>query len=148
MSWSKLGHSIINNDSIILMTAVLTLIFFFLSFFICKKVNKININNEKNPNSIKILYALLSAFYTIFITLISIFPLLGMGGTVLALLKLDMVNESAISNAQNNFFDALTSTMWGIIFAIFFKTFNAIFATYIEDSISRLSDYLKKRGIK
>ena len=66
-----------------------------------------------------------------------------MGGTVLALLKLD---EKIISNAQNSFFDALTSTMWGIIFAIVFKIINAIFTTYIEDSIKKLSDYIKKEG--
>ena len=143
MSGEKLGKSIFTNDSVILMFAVLTFISLGLSLFICKKVEKMNIKNEKSLNSIKTIYALLSASYTLFITFISIFPLLGMGGTVLALLKLD---EKIISNAQNSFFDALTSTMWGTIFAIVFKIINAIFTTYIEDSIKKLSDYIKKEG--
>jgi chemotaxis protein MotA len=69
-------------------------------------------------------------------------------GTVTALLGLDMSNAEAISNAKNNFFDALTSTTWGIIFAVIFKVVNAFIATSVEDNIrklSELSDKLKTR---
>ena len=95
-------------------------------------------------------YRKINTNYTLFITLISIFPLLGMLGTVLALLGLDMSSAEAISNARNNFFGALTSTAWGIIFAITFKIINARFFSDVEDLIQRhlaLIKKLRKSGI-
>ena len=95
-------------------------------------------------------YRKINTQYTLFITLISIFPLLGMLGTVLALLGLDMSSAEAISNAKNNFFSALTSTAWGIIFAVVFKIVNAKFFADVEDLIQRhlaLIKKLRKSGI-
>jgi chemotaxis protein MotA len=48
-------------------------------------------------------YRKINSNYTLFITLISIFPLLGMLGTVIALLGLDMSTAEAISNAKKQF---------------------------------------------
>ena len=56
----------------------------------------------------------LSIFYTLFTTFISIFPLLGMFGTVQALVGLDLTGE--MDGVKQHFFEALTSTAWGIIF--------------------------------
>ena len=64
-------------------------------------------------------------------TLISFFPLLGMLGTVTALLKLDLTEAN--DSVKNNFFDALTSTAWGIVFSLIFKGMNAFIETDIED---------------
>ncbi|MBP5431002.1 MotA/TolQ/ExbB proton channel family protein [Ruminococcus sp.] len=89
-------------------------------------------------------YRKINTRYTLFITLISIFPLLGMLGTVLSLLGLDMSTAEAISNAKNNFFGALTSTAWGIIFAIIFKIVNANFFADVEDLIQRQLTLIKK----
>ena len=89
-------------------------------------------------------YRKINTNYTLFITLISIFPLLGMLGTVLALLGLDLSNADAISNAKNNFFGALSSTAWGIIFAIIYKIVNARMFSDVEDLIQRHLSLIKK----
>jgi chemotaxis protein MotA len=89
-------------------------------------------------------YRKINTNYTLFITLISVFPLLGMLGTVLALLGLDLSSAEAISNAKNNFFGALSSTAWGIIFAIVFKIINARMFSDVEDLIQRHLSLIKK----
>lgn len=86
-------------------------------------------------------YYTLDICYTLFITLISIFPLLGMLGTVKALLELDMTQER--TSLQNNFFSALTSTAWGIIFAIGFKIANSFVQPKIENMIAKAKSALK-----
>lgn len=68
--------------------------------------------------------------YNMFITLITLFPLLGMFGTVAALLSLDLTGE--IEQIKGNFFNALTSTAWGIVFSVLFKIVNAIVENKIE----------------
>ena len=89
-------------------------------------------------------YRKINMNYTLFITFISIFPLLGMLGTVLALLGLDMSSTEAINEAKNNFFSALTSTAWGIIFAVVYKIINARFFADVEDLIQRHLSLIKK----
>ena len=89
-------------------------------------------------------YRKINMNYTLFITFISIFPLLGMLGTVLALLGLDMSSTDAINEAKNNFFSALTSTAWGIIFAVVYKIINARFFADVEDLIQRHLSLIKK----
>lgn len=89
-------------------------------------------------------YRKINMNYTLFITFISIFPLLGMLGTVLALLGLDMSSADAINDAKNNFFSALTSTAWGIIFAVVYKIINARFFADVEDLIQRHLSLIKK----
>ncbi|MBP3270765.1 MAG: MotA/TolQ/ExbB proton channel family protein [Ruminococcus sp.] len=63
----------------------------------------------------------------------SVFPLLGMFGTVKSLLNLPSLTEGDISAVQNSFFTALTSTAWGIIFAVIFKIIGSAIAPGIED---------------
>ena len=86
-------------------------------------------------------YYLLDILYTLAITLISLFPLLGMFGTVKALLELDMSQE--MSALKEHFFSALTSTAWGIIFSVIFKIINSLFQPYIENQISKAKAALK-----
>ena len=85
----------------------------------------------------------LSTVYTVLLALISIFPLLGMLGTVLALLDLDITGASAA--LQNDFFHALNTTAAGLVFAIIFKVLNALFQAEIETQEERASQYLEKR---
>ena len=73
---------------------------------------------------------MLRVIYEVFVTGITVFPLLGMYGTVKALLSLDFTND--LAGAQFKFFDALTSTAWGIIFAIAFKLINAFVQPFME----------------
>lgn len=72
--------------------------------------------------------------YTLFVSFISVFPLLGMFGTVMGLLGLDLTADN-MNNIKENFFVALTSTAWGIIFSIVYKIIHACTANYIEEQI-------------
>ena len=86
----------------------------------------------------------LSIFYTLFTTFISIFPLLGMFGTVQALVGLDLTGE--MDGVKQHFFEALTSTAWGIIFAIIFKLLHAwLVAHDAEEMLDRSGRFLDSR---
>jgi len=79
-------------------------------------------------------------YYSMYSNLTGIFPLLGILGTVIALIP--MVQDMA--NMQTNFFVALTSTLWGLVFAIFFKVLDAMLAPRIERNYRGITDYLEK----
>ena len=85
----------------------------------------------------------LSTVYSVLVALVSIFPLLGMLGTVLALLNLDITSTSEA--LQNDFFAALDTTAAGLFFAILFKVLNAIFQADIEMPEQRAEQFLEKR---
>lgn len=129
-------ESIITNDIIILGFAIATLICFVLMKFVAKSIkkNKYAIKKERSKWGAKFLWKNLSKFYTLFVTLITIFPLLGMFGTVIGLLGLDLTTGD-MENIRSNFFLALTSTAWGIIFSVFFKMLHAWNADFIEEQI-------------
>ena len=137
-----------NINVIIVIIAVITAGILLYTLFIKREVDKELPKWEKEQDTndldqnynIKERYNKLSKWYTIFITIITIFPLLGMLGTVSALLDLDMKN---ISNAQENFFSALSSTFLGIIFAILFKILNAVILFDVEDVIQRILKVIK-----
>ncbi len=139
----KIWTSLFSSDVYILISAFLTVLCLLLVRYYNKKTKKeINkFEQEKNISYTTHVYNWLTASYTLFITAISIFPLLGMFGTVKALLELDLSN---INNTKNNFFDALTSTTWGIIFSIGFKIVNAFISTSVENNIQKLADLIKK----
>jgi len=79
-------------------------------------------------------------YYSMYTNLTGIFPLLGILGTVISLIP--MVQDMA--NMQGNFFVALTSTLWGLVFAIFFKVLDATLAPRIERNNRGIDDYLEK----
>ena len=93
------------------------------------------------------IYKALTLSYSLFVTLITIFPLLGMLGTVKSLLVLNFGDENAILNARSSFFDALTSTAWGIIFAILFKVVNAVICRHTEDNIDKVSGLISRKAV-
>jgi chemotaxis protein MotA len=77
-------------------------------------------------------------FYSFFTNITSTFPLMGMLGTVISLLRMgDLIG----TEVQGAFFTALTSTFWGIIAAIAFKASDASIAYKIEDNEKHL-EYL------
>ena len=78
--------------------------------------------------------------YSMYTNLTGIFPLLGILGTVISLIP--MVQDMA--NMQGNFFVALTSTLWGLVFAIVFRVLDATLAPRIERNIRGIEDYLHK----
>ena len=93
------------------------------------------------------IYKALTLSDSVFVTLIRIFPLLGMLGTVKSLLLLNFTDENAILHARNSFFDALTSTAWGIIFAIVFKIVNAFISKHTEDNIEKMSGLISNKAV-
>lgn len=154
---AKLLKSIISSD-------IYILIFGFVTLYVALRVNKLRnlidndiyeweeksdelSNNPEKNNKIFDSYKHLNRSYTVFISLISIFPLLGMFGTVIALLSINMSDSEAINAAKDSFFNALTSTTWGIIFSVVFKIANAYYFADVEDIIQRLLS-LKKKLIK
>ena len=79
-------------------------------------------------------------YYTMFINLSSIFPLLGILGTVVSLIPM----VQSVDNMQQNFYFALTSTLWGLIFAIFFKVLDGTLAPRIERNNRGIGEFLEK----
>lgn len=152
MNWQSVGDffsHIINY--LILALALYNLWIWFKVFVNKKEIKKELANWEKDQNlvdfdkntDIKDHYKRILKNYVLFTTFITIFPLLGMLGTVSSLLGLDMSNTEAISNAKDSFFYALTSTFLGIIFAIFFKWLNARSLYDIEDILERILKVIK-----
>ena len=135
-----LGKSIVSNDFPILLAAIAA----FVSFMIPVVLRQVIIKERKelNKDNKKSIYGhakAASKSYTIFLTIISIFPLLGMLGTVFGLLGLDLASGD-MENIKNNFFIALTSTAWGIIFSVFFKVLDAFFLDDIESQVESAMD--------
>ena len=83
--------------------------------------------------------------YGAFTTIISIFPLLGMIGTVVSLLRLDMTDMSG--NVTDNFWVALTSTFWGAVFGVVFKLVDCYLNPLIEDANERYRIGIERRTL-
>ena len=81
------------------------------------------------------------SLYSVYINVTSIFPLLGILGTVVSLLP--MVADMA--NMQSNFFAALTSTFWGLVFAIIFKLLDGFLSSRMEDNEKSVQLLLERR---
>lgn len=95
-----------------------------------------------------------SISFTWFSSIIQIFPLLGILGTV-AGLYFAMNSNQGLQNAQDLYTGvrlALSSTIYGIIAAVIFKfldvTVNSYFINYIDDGIDRFKDkYNEEKGL-
>lgn len=130
-----LGQSIISNDRIILLAAIAALVCFIVPLVLkWVIINELKDKKRSDKTALKRHAVVASKAYTIFLTIISIFPLLGMLGTVNGLLGLDLASGD-MENIKNNFFIALTSTAWGIIFSIIFKILDAVFLEGIENVV-------------
>ena len=80
-------------------------------------------------------------FYALFVNITGIFPLLGILGTVVSLLGL----VSDMENVTGNFYGALTSTFWGLIFAILFKFLDGVISPEIESNEKNVRIYLDSK---
>ena len=78
--------------------------------------------------------------YSLFVNLTGIFPLLGILGTVISLLG--MVSD--MTDISSNFYGALTSTFWGLVFAIVFKILDGVISATIEDNEKTVQLFLEK----
>lgn len=88
------------------------------------------------------LRAAMDRFYALFVNITGIFPLLGILGTVVSLLGL----VSDMENVTGNFYGALTSTFWGLIFAIVFKFLDGLISPEIEGNEKSVRLYLEANG--
>jgi chemotaxis protein MotA len=64
-------------------------------------------------------------YYHVFDTINSVFPLMGILGTVIGLLRMIGLESQTI---MDNFTVALTSTFWGLVFAIIYKAVDGVIA--------------------
>jgi len=148
-------------DLIIILTAIGTLAyFFFVRIHSAKVYNTIHTKGyrpdnvldqgdvglpsreevKKTKDTLRKMRETSDKYYSMYANLTSIFPLLGILGTVLALIP--MMQD--VTNMQGNFFVALTSTLWGLVFAIFFKLLDAILAPHIDRNNRGIDDYMEK----
>ena len=132
----RLSESIRNNDFYILVAALVTLGFgvFTLGMAVCTSIQARQWKQKRNKLFSRFMCKSVRWGNTIFVTLVSLFPQLGLMGTVAGLLGLDMFSGD-MTNTTDNFLIALTSTGWGVIFSIGFKAVYAFFADFVEDQM-------------
>ncbi len=82
--------------------------------------------------------------YALYSNLTTMFPLMGMLGTVVSLIP--MVNSIG-TETTGLFFSALTSTFWGIVFALVFKLLDASISYKIDDNEKHM-EYMFNPGRK
>lgn len=80
-----------------------------------------------------------NSLYVLFSNICAIFPLMGLLGTVIALIPMVGVMDT------NLFFMALTSTFWGIVFAIIFKALNGYLQARVEENNELVQTYLLRK---
>lgn len=138
---NALLESIVRGDIFILLVAILT-VALVVAVWTLSKTMKMDLEEslKKKVTFSESRLKMTCRLYTVFVTMISVFPLLGMLGTVFGLLGLDLANGD-MGNIRDNFFRALTSTAWGIIFAVIFKIVHACIADELE---LRIENYRKK----
>ena len=140
----KLLISIFTSDFYILLCGALTAVSV---FYVCRLTGQVDeevklCRNDPNKRFAADLAKRLNTAYNFFTTMITIFPLLGMLGTVKSLIALNLATEE-IAQLQTHFFDALTSTAWGIIFAIGFKLANSFIEYRIINQIETAQKILE-----
>ncbi len=70
-------------------------------------------------------------WYTWYVNISAIFPLLGILGTVIALIGM----QGSGMTADNSFLLALTSTFWGLIFSIVFKSMQTLIEAKLDEGV-------------
>lgn len=87
----------------------------------------------------------MNLLYSFFANSVSIFPLLGMFGTVKALIGLaGRMNEAGAD--VELFFQALTSTAWGIIFAVLFKIADSVISVPVAANNKEVDTLLARNS--
>lgn len=99
---------------------------------------------ELRENEVLSLHSHTGKLYSLFVNLTGIFPLLGILGTVVSLLSL----VGDMSDVTGNFYGALTSTFWGLVFAILFKFLDGMIAPKIEYNERSVALYLDRNSAR
>ena len=159
--WEVIGKNLLRFDLIIFIVAILNgVCYYFARHYtneLYKKLHMVVFVPSHTDNPEKVAQAIRDldeggvvqlrkrseGLYSIFANLTAIFPLLGILGTVVSLLP--MVAE--LSDMQQNFFAALTSTFWGLVFAILFKLLDGFLSSRLEDNDKNVSLLLERRDL-
>lgn len=80
-------------------------------------------------------------YYSIFSSINSAFPMMGMLGTILSLLRMVEMSQQTVTL---NFTVALTSTFWGLVFALAFKAVDATLYPMVEQNRENLKMLLER----
>ena len=112
--WKTMEESIFASDWYIGVAAILTIVALAVSLKFMSSIKKEIQKKESSKAIILREEQYLEWCYNMFITLLS----------------LDLTGE--IEQIKGNFFNALTSTAWGIVFSVLFKIVNAIVENKIE----------------
>ena len=80
-------------------------------------------------------------YYSIFTSINSAFPMLGMLGTILSLLRMVELTQQEVTIS---FTVALTSTFWGLVFALAFKAVDAMLQPMVEQNRENLKMLLER----
>ncbi len=102
------------------------------------------IDNDKNKidlHTIKKLKDVEATYVNMLLTIMSVFPLLGILGTIIALLG--MVNLGS-QEVLINFTTALTSTFWGLVFAIAYKGLTSMLMAQNEQNAENFELLIKR----
>ncbi len=144
-AFAKMFASIVGSDIYILGFALLEVLLFRYAYSMARSVSveRAKDANGKETRKKRASNGALLKAYSLFENGISIFPLLGMFGTVAALLGLDLATGD-MANIRSNFFMALTSTAWGIIFSVIFKIVHAWFAPFFEANIQKSNELVEE----
>lgn len=106
-------------------------------------LNQFISNNKKeiDLHGIKKLKDAEAKYVNMLLTIISVFPLMGILGTIISLLG--MVNLGS-EEVLINFTTALTSTFWGLVFAIGFKGLTSMLMAQNEQNIENFELLIKR----
>lgn len=160
--WQIIFSNFFSFDGLIFILAAINLIVFFLalksadelysimnlSVFVpghevSEKENAREIENLSEPR-IVLLRQKSTHRYMLYINITAVFPLMGILGTVLSLITI----TEDLTNVTSNFFAALTSTFWGLVFSITYKMLDGILASKIEDNEKSVDLYLERNTAK
>ncbi len=159
--WQIIGKNLLGFDLIIFIVAALNAVcYYFARLYtiqLSKKLNMVvfvpsykhdpeklaKLVRDLDEGEIVALRKRSESFYAVFSNLTAIFPLLGILGTVVSLLPM----VANIANMQQNFFAALTSTFWGLVFAIIFKLLDGFLSARLEDNDKNVTLLLERREL-
>ncbi len=95
-----------------------------------------------NEEEVMSVHGAVERLYSLYINITGIFPLLGILGTVVSLLGL----VGDMDNVTGNFYAALTSTFWGLVFAILFKFLDGTVSPEIENNDRSVRIFLEQNS--
>lgn len=139
MNIGILFSNIIGYDGIVFACAAVAAIMAWRAYVALKELNSLfamNVIKDSRPrdttmpttDEIDRLWRQAVKAYTRFENTVSLFPTLGIGGTILGLCFM----SGDLSNIQENFFLALTSTFWGLVGTFIFKIVEIFLSPMLE----------------